>query len=70
MVKRHSMENPTEVDLHDGEDGGIVMDIHHRRRSRGIANNNINLFFGILELILLSFIRLELFLLTLILIFH
>nr|ARQ79356.1 mitogen-activated protein kinase kinase kinase 4 [Tegillarca granosa] len=48
MVKRHSMENPTEVDLHDGEDGGIVMDIHHRRRSRGsgdfgplISNSNL-----------------------------
>ncbi|KAK3098006.1 hypothetical protein FSP39_015240 [Pinctada imbricata] len=36
--KRYSIDAPhhshSEVDIHDGEDGGIILDIHTRRRSR------------------------------------
>ena len=34
-TKKSPSESNIEVDLHDGEDGGIVMEVH--RRTRGIV---------------------------------
>lgn len=36
-------DSQTTVELQDGEDGGIIMDIHSRRRSRGSAFTTVSI---------------------------